>query len=141
MKYRHPDSLFSIQRNKSDHQKQGTNTFNRLTSASTRDIELFMNRIYNKFIAAGIPVVIGETGATNKDNTTAREHWAYYMGKQAATYGVPIVIWDNGHNGNSGGECHSWLNRRADAAEMSPFPTVLEALFEGASSVQWGLVK
>ena len=33
-----------------------------------------------------IPVVIGETGATNKDNPKAREDWAYYMGMKAATY-------------------------------------------------------
>jgi len=115
--------------------------FNKLFTSHTTPIDMIFYSIKGHFLSKGIPVVIGETGATNKDNTTAREHWAYYMGKQAATYGVPIVIWDNGHNGNSGGECHSWLNRRADAAEMSPFPTVLEALFEGASSVRWGLVK
>ena len=115
--------------------------FNKLFTSHTTPIDMIFYSIKGHFLSKGIPVVIGETGATNKDNTMAREHWAYYMGKQAATFGVPIVIWDNGHNGNSGGECHSWLNRRADAAEMSPYPTVLEALFEGAASVKWGLTK
>ena len=91
------------------------------------------------FLNEGIPVGIGETGATNKDNPAAREHWAYYMGMKAASYGVPICIWDNGHNGNSGGECHAWIDRRGDA--ISPWPTVMEALFEGANSVEWGYIK
>ena len=115
--------------------------FNKLFTTHTMPIDMIFYSIKGHFLSKGIPVVIGETGATNKDNTAAREHWAYYMGKQAATFGVPICIWDNGNYGNSGGECHTWINRSADAAAMSPFPTVLEALFEGASSVEWGLVK
>ncbi len=114
--------------------------FNKLFTNHTMPIDMIFYNIKGHFINKGIPVVIGETGATNKDNTVARENWAYYMGKQAASYGVPIVIWDNGAYGNSGGECHAWLNRRNEA-EISPFPTVLQALFEGASSVEWGLVK
>ncbi len=114
--------------------------FNKLFTSHTMPIDMIFYSIKGHFLSKGIPVVIGETGATNKDNTVARENWAYYMGKQAATFGVPICIWDNGARGNSGGECHSWLNRRNEP-EISQFPTVLQALFEGAASVEWGLVK
>ena len=114
--------------------------FNRLFTSHTMAIDMVFYSIKGMFLDKGIPVVMGETGATNKDNTVAREHWAYYMGKKAATYGIPIIIWDNGHNGNSGGECHSWLNRK-ETGEMSPHPTVLQALFDGAASVEWGYVK
>ncbi len=109
--------------------------FNRLFTSNTTPIDMVFYSIKGLFLNKGIPVVMGETSATNKDNTAAREQWAYYMGQKAATYGIPIVIWDNGHNGNSGGECHSWINRRGDEA---PHPTVLNALFEGAASVEWG---
>ena len=113
--------------------------FNRLYQTHTTEINMIFYNIKGHFLSKGIPVVIGETGATNKDNPVARENWAYYMGKQAASFGVPIVIWDNGHNGNSGGECHAWIERRGE--ETSPWPTVLEALFEGANSVEWGYIK
>ena len=113
--------------------------FNRLYQTHTTEINMIFYNIKGHFLSKGIPVVIGETSATNKDNPTARENWAYYMGKQAASFGVPIIIWDNGHNGNSGGECHAWISRKGE--ELSPWPTVLEALFEGANSVEWGYIK
>lgn len=112
--------------------------FNRLFTSHTMAIDMIFYTIKGLFLNNGIPVVIGETGATNKDNPVARENWAYHMGKQAASFGIPIVIWDNGHNGNSGGECHAWIDRRGE--EISPWPTVLNALFEGAASVEWGYV-
>ncbi len=113
--------------------------FNKLFPSHTTQIDMIFYSIKGLFLNKGIPVVMGETGATNKDNPVARENWAYYMGKQAASFGVPIVIWDNGHNGNSGGECHAWIERRGE--EISPWPTVLEALFEGANSVEWGYLQ
>jgi len=112
--------------------------FNKLFTSHTMPIDMIFYNIKGIFLKNDIPVVIGETGATNKDNTVARENWAFYMGKQAASFGVPIVIWDNGHKGNSGGECHPWLNRGKNDKEISPFPTVLQALFDGANSVEWG---
>lgn len=109
--------------------------FNRLYTSHTMAIDMVFYSIKGLFLNNGIPVVMGETGATNKDNTAAREQWAYYMGMKAATYGIPICIWDNGHNGNTGGECHPWINRRSDEPL---YPTVLESLFKGAASVEWG---
>lgn len=108
--------------------------FYRILSSYTTEIDMIFYTIKDLFLKKGVPVVIGETSATNKDNTQAREQWAFHMGKQSATFGVPIIIWDNGHNGNSGGECHAWIERRGE--EISPWPTVLNALFEGAASVK-----
>lgn len=110
--------------------------FNKLFTGHTMPIDMIFYSIKGIFLDKGIPVVIGETSATNKDNTVARENWAFYMGKKSASYGVPIVIWDNGSHGNSGGECHVWIERRGE--ELTPFPTVLDALFEGAASVEYG---
>ena len=78
----------------------------------TSAIDSLFKTLEETFLFNDIPVVIGETSASNKDNTDQRENWAYYMGNKSAKYGIPIVIWDNGANGHSGGECHAWINRR-----------------------------
>lgn len=103
--------------------------------ACTGDIDNLFHNLQTMFLDNGIPVVIGETGATNQDNTEEREKWAYYMGGKAAAFGVPIIIWDNGANGNSGGENHAYINRRT--YEWN-YPTVVQALMEGKNSVGWG---
>ncbi len=44
----------------------------------------------------GIPVIIGEFGAEDKDNTAERtELYAYYV-SAAAKRGIPCFVWDNG---------------------------------------------
>ena len=104
-------------------------------SECTSAINQMFAEIKSQFLDQGIPVVLGETSATNKDNTEARERWALYMGRISAEYGVPCVIWDNGYNGNSGGECHAYINRTTLAWN---FPTVVNAFLEGIESVEWG---
>lgn len=104
-------------------------------SACVGDIDYLFRNLQSLFLDNGIPVVIGETSATNKDNTAEREKWAYYMGSKAAAYGVPIVIWDNGADGNTGGENHAYINRRT--YEWN-YPTVVQALMEGKESIAWG---
>ena len=42
-----------------------------------------MNSLYNKFVSKGIPVVIGEYGAVNRDNNT-QDGVAYYATYTAA---------------------------------------------------------
>lgn len=110
----------------------------------TSSIDSVFTNVQKLFLDKGIPVVIGETSATNTGNNTEdRERWAYYMGSKAAAYGVPIIVWDNGNNATSGGECHAWVRRSQNAklrsqANPLPFPTVVEKLMAGASSVAWG---
>nr|ABX76046.1 endoglucanase [unidentified microorganism] len=54
----------------------------------------------SEFIDKGIPVVIGEMGATNKNNFEARKSWfSYYLGL-CKTYNVAAVLWDNGKETN-----------------------------------------
>ncbi len=119
-------------------------TFNPKNKQHTSSIDSVFSSIQRLFLNKGIPVVMGETGATNTNNNTeARESWAYYMGAKAAAYGVPICIWDNGNNNTSGGECHVWVRRKLNEKLRSqktplPFPTVVESLFEGAASLAWG---
>lgn len=50
----------------------------------------------SKFIDKGIPVIIGEFGAENKDNASERaEFYSSYV-SIAARYGIPCFVWDNG---------------------------------------------
>ncbi len=106
--------------------------FNVSDSSVTGGIDMIFNDIDSIFLSKGIPAVIGETSATAKNNVAAREKWARYMGEKSAAYGVPIVIWDNGYDGNSGGESHAHMNRSTNKAN---YPTVFAALFDGYNSV------
>lgn len=96
-------------------------------------------RFYNLqylFLSKGIPVIMGETGATNSgNNTAAREKWAAYVGKQSAAYGIPVFLWDNGSKNSGGGECHSYIDRY-NGNQVSP--TIIKALFDGYKSVKNG---
>lgn len=56
----------------------------------------FLKKLKTQFIDKGYGVVVGEFGATNKDNIDARVAWARdYMGT-ANSLGIPCVLWDNG---------------------------------------------
>ena len=69
---------------------------NKFTESHKRDLDYHFGRLYNKFIAKGIPVYIGEMGATNKENLEEREAWfGYFVGK-AWEKNIPAVLWDNG---------------------------------------------
>ncbi|MGN1147717.1 MAG: glycoside hydrolase family 5 protein, partial [Lachnospiraceae bacterium] len=109
--------------------------FDPTSSECVSEIDGLFDTLQKLFLDNGIPVVIGETSATNKNNTEAREKWAYYMANKSAAYGVPIVIWDNGANGSSGGECHAYINRAT--CEWN-FPTVIKSLMDGLNSIEWG---
>ena len=101
----------------------------------TSSIDSLFKNLEELFLFNDIPVVIGETSATEKNNTEQRENWAGYMGKKSYEYGIPIVLWDNGANGHSGGECHAWILR--SKCEWN-YPTVVDKLFEAAASTDWG---
>lgn len=62
----------------------------------SHDNELgFMDKLANKFIDNGVGVVIGEFGATNKDNLEARVAWADSFTKKASDLGISCILWDN----------------------------------------------
>lgn len=50
----------------------------------------------DKFVSKGIPVVIGEMGATNKDNLKHRAAWFGYFVQHSRKYGMTACVWDNG---------------------------------------------
>ncbi|MBQ9590709.1 MAG: cellulase family glycosylhydrolase [Butyrivibrio sp.] len=82
------------------------------------DIDSFFNDLNSKFLSKNIPVVVGETSATNRNNTSERVKWAdYYWGTAAKYSNVAMVLWDNNVYNNdasgSNGECHMYIDRNS----------------------------
>ena len=74
----------------------GTSHFSAAENNSTKDIDSFMNRLYDRYIAKGVPVVIGEFGAVDKDkNIQERVDYAAYYIAAAQARGMPALWWDN----------------------------------------------
>jgi endoglucanase len=91
-----------------------------------------MDRYYNKFVRdMGIPIIIGEMGAMNKnDNHTARTAWAKFYTSEARKRGMPCFWWDNAVTTGTG-ERFGLLNRTNSTFPAAILP-VVEALMEGA---------
>jgi len=100
-------------------------------SQDTSPITERINRVYNRFVSNGIPVVIGEFGAMNKNNEETRAQWAEFYVRTAMDKGIPCVWWDNGaFSGN--GELFGLINR---SSNRFTYPQVLAGLMRGVS--QW----
>ncbi len=84
-------------------------------------------RVKSKFINNGIPVIVGEFGAVNKNNLSERVEWAEYYVKTATSYGIPCVWWDN-NLFNSNGENFGLINRNSCTVE---YPEIMAALLRG----------
>lgn len=89
------------------------------------EIDRLMGELKELYTDKGIPVIIGEFGAMNKDgNEDERAEWAKYYVSAAADAGVPCVWWDNGLFEGEG-ELFGLFNRRDCSCA---YPKVLKAL-------------
>ncbi len=76
------------------------------------EVDYLFDTLNSKYISKGIPVVIGETSASNKGNKAERLKWADYFCGSASKLGIPCVLWDNNAYQNSDkGEAHGHLDR------------------------------
>ena len=59
--------------------------------------DLFM-QVKNKWVAAGIPVIIGEYGVVNRSglDLSSRQYWLKYINQAAKNNGIKTFYWDNG---------------------------------------------
>ncbi|MCX7657273.1 MAG: glycoside hydrolase family 5 protein [Oscillospiraceae bacterium] len=77
--------------------------FKASNSSDTGEITSFMDSLYQKFISNGIPVVIGEFGARDKNsNTQARIDFTAYYVAYARANGITCCWWDNNAFSGSG---------------------------------------
>lgn len=92
------------------------------------DIDHLMANLEELFISKGIPVIIGEFGAVNKNNEQERAEWVTYYLTKAKEIGVPCVWWDN-QCFDTSGENYGLLDRRT--LEFR-YPELLQAMMEAA---------
>ena len=75
------------------------------------EIVSFLNKLYNRFVKYGIPVMMDEFGALDKDgNTQDRVNFTAYYVASASTRGITCVWWDN-HAFRGDGERFGLINR------------------------------
>lgn len=70
------------------------------------NVRSVFSSLQQKYVAAGIPVYIGEIGNVHRDNDRAeafRKYYLEYVCKAAKTYGMAPIFWDNG-SANTGRE-------------------------------------
>ncbi|MCL1862578.1 MAG: glycoside hydrolase family 5 protein [Defluviitaleaceae bacterium] len=95
------------------------------TNAITRGLDL----AYNAFSANGIPIIMGEMGALNRNNTSSRANWTYFYVTEARNRGIVCIWWDNGRFGTSlsraDGDHFAILDR---ATNTFPFPEIIDSL-------------
>jgi len=105
------------------------NTWNRNSSADTNPIAEPINLAYNTFVSKGIPVILGEFGAMNKNNIAAGTQWAEYFVNYAKNKEIPCFWWDNGSISGDG-EKFGLLDRKTNNFS---FPEIVAALMKGAT--------
>lgn len=69
-------------------------------------------KLKTTFIDKGYPVYLGETGNCYRGDARAeqfRKYFLEYVAKAARTYGLSIILWDNGTK-NAGRECHGYFD-------------------------------
>ena len=96
------------------------------TAADKQELKQLFTDINRVFTAKGVPVVLGEFGAMNKNNELLRAEWAKYFISGARQYGIPCVWWDN--NAFTSGERFGLLDR---GTLTFPYPHLLAGLMEG----------
>lgn len=102
--------------------KNGTDKWNN----DTYDIDKLMSDLKSLYIDKGIPVIIGEFGAMNKENEDERATWATYYLNAAKEIRVPCVWWDNGAFSGDG-ELFGLFDRYTGEVK---YPVLLEAMMQ-----------
>jgi endoglucanase len=88
------------------------------------------DKLKSHYVDQGVPVLIGEYGATHQEGyEDYRRYYMEYVTKAAVDRGLVPVYWDNG-GGGSGGESFALIDR----ANHSVFhPKILEAMVRAAT--------
>ncbi len=108
--------------------RNGTSKFSADKPSDRSSVAGFMNKLYDKFVSNGIPVVIDEYGALDKHNLQDRvDFFAWYVASATARH-MPCFVWDNNFfQGN--GECFGFFDR---ASLSFPYPEIISAIMKYA---------
>jgi endoglucanase len=77
-------------------EKDDTKTWSKENKSDTKGIDEAFNNLYDSFIRKGIPVIISEFGAVDKNNLEARLEWAKYYITAAREKNIICIWWDEG---------------------------------------------
>jgi len=89
------------------------------------------DKLRSTYIEQGLPVIIGEYGATNRTGSeTYRRYYMEYVTQAACQRGMVPVYWDNGGTG-SGPDNFGLISR---SSKQIVFPEILAAMFRGCES-------
>lgn len=94
--------------------------------ADTAPITSLFDRLEEMFLSKGIPVIMGEFGAVNRQNPEQRMDWLQFYLETASEHGVPCIWWDNGSFGGTG-ELFGLMER---ANVKWDFPEIVEMMVE-----------
>ena len=86
-----------------------------------------------KFVKNGLPVIIGEFGATNKNNTEERMKWFEFFVKESRKYNMVPCLWDNGDPNakNTFEEKFGFFNRKE---ESWYFPEIIDIIVKNSEN-------
>lgn len=76
--------------------RNGTKNFCYENREDTKEIDKIFENLNYFFISKGVPVMITEFSAVDKENEQQRAAWAYYIRKKAKELGIACVWWDAG---------------------------------------------
>ena len=114
----------------------GSGSTSTYTSSIKNELQDLFSTLKSNFRDKGIPVVIGEFGSTDKNNTAERVKWATDYTALAKKNNIPCVLWDNNafavYNGSSivlNSEYHGYINRKNNTV-TSPAKDVIESLMK-----------
>ena len=103
------------------------------SDADKQELDTNFQYLEDTFISKGVPVVIGEFGATNKSNTAYREKYAGIyasLARQFAAQDIPCVWWDNNCFG-TGSENFGIFNRGSRSFTYGGIADALVAAYNG----------
>jgi len=101
------------------------------SNAGTAQIHETIDNVYNRFVSQGVPALLGEFGAVDRNvntnvltnNEATRALWAEYYVRYAESKGVKCFYWDDGGNFK--------LFNRATNSFSNQYTQIVDALFKG----------
>ena len=110
-------------------EQPGIDSFSLNNASQKSGITGFLDKLYHAYVARGIPVLMGEFGAMEKNgNLQDRVNWIAYYVSQARARGITCCWWDN-HVFQGNGERFGLFDREKAACVN---PVLLEAFMRYA---------
>jgi aryl-phospho-beta-D-glucosidase BglC (GH1 family) len=111
------------------------------TSAYSTNLANILQGMRDTFLDNDIPVVIGEMGTSNFDNTEARVAWTTQYFTTTKKYGIPCCLWDNNtvSNPKDPGECHGYIDRTTGEWHEASLPIINKMMeIMNDETITWG---